>query len=242
MKPQPSILVVDDDQETRSLLQDFLHRHGLAVSVARDGEEMQAILRRSSFDLIILDVMLPGRNGLQLCQDIRARSRTPIIMLTAVTETTDRVVGLEMGADDYVAKPFDPRELLARIRAVLRRLEPDGSARPPARRQQAQLYRFAGWTLDVGRRRLSAPDGVRVELTTAEFNLLLTLIQSAQRVLSREQVIEMSGGDPARSFDRSVDILISRLRRKMEDNPRAPKLILTVRGGGYQFGPEITAE
>jgi two-component system OmpR family response regulator len=234
MKADAHILVVDDDRGTRDLLREFFERHGLRVSVARDGEEMQAILKRTTIDLLVLDVMLPGRSGLEICRDIRARSRVPIIMLTAVTETVDRVVGLEMGADDYVPKPFDPRELLARIRAVLRRNSPQARRDP-----QPQVYRFAGWTLDCARRRLTSPADVRVELTAAEFNLLHTLAQSAQRVLSREQLVELSGGD---SYDRSVDILVSRLRRKMEDDPRRPKLILTVRSGGYQFMPETVAE
>jgi two-component system OmpR family response regulator len=238
MKTDAHILVVDDDRGTRDLLREFLERHGLHVSVARDGEEMQSVLKRSPIDLIVLDVMLPGRGGLDLCREIRARSRTPIIMLTAVTETVDRVVGLEMGADDYVPKPFDPRELLARIRAVLRRPPLEG----PSERPEPRTYRFAGWTLDCARRRLIAPGDVRVELTTAEFNLLQALVRSAQRVLSREQLMDLAGSDGAMSYDRSVDILVSRLRRKMEDDPRAPKLILTVRGGGYQFVPDTVAE
>jgi two-component system OmpR family response regulator len=238
MKTDAHILVVDDDRGTRDLLREFLERHGLHVSVARDGEEMQSVLKRSPIDLIVLDVMLPGRGGLDLCREIRARSRTPIIMLTAVTETVDRVVGLEMGADDYVPKPFDPRELLARIRAVLRRPPLEG----PLERSEPRTYRFAGWTLDCARRRLIAPGDVRVELTTAEFNLLQALVRSAQRVLSREQLMDLAGSDGAMSYDRSVDILVSRLRRKMEDDPRAPKLILTVRGGGYQFVPDTVAE
>jgi two-component system OmpR family response regulator len=232
------ILVVDDDRGTRDLLREFLERHGLRVSVARDGEEMQSILKRSPIDLMVLDVMLPGRGGLEICREIRTRSRMPIIMLTAVTETVDRVVGLEMGADDYVPKPFDPRELLARIRAVLRRPAMTG----PSDRSELKIYRFAGWTLDCARRRLVAPGDVRVELTTAEFNLLQALVRSAQRVLSREQLMDLAGGDGTMSYDRSVDIIVSRLRRKMEDDPRAPRLILTVRGGGYQFVPETVAE
>jgi two-component system OmpR family response regulator len=182
--------------------------------------------------------MLPGRSGLEICRDIRAHSKMPIIMLTAVTETVDRVVGLEMGADDYVPKPFDPRELLARVRAVLRRPPMEGDSE----RSEPRNYRFAGWTLDCARRRLIAPGDVRVELTTAEFNLLQALVRSAQRVLSREQLMDLAGGDGTMSYDRSVDILVSRLRRKMEDDPRAPKLILTVRGGGYQFVPDTVSE
>jgi two-component system OmpR family response regulator len=238
MKTDAHILIVDDDRGTRDLLREFLERHGLQVSVARDGEEMQSILKSTTIDLLVLDVMLPGRSGLEICRDIRARSRMPIIMLSAVTETVDRVVGLEMGADDYVPKPFDPRELLARVRAVLRRPPMEGASK----RSEPRTYRFAGWTLDCARRRLIAPGDVRVELTTAEFTLLQALVRSAQHVLSREQLMDLAGGDGTMSYDRSVDILVSRLRRKMEDDPRAPKLILTVRGGGYQFVPDTVAE
>jgi len=238
VKTDAHILIVDDDREIRDLLQEFFQKHGLRVTVAGDAEEMQAAMRRAAVDLVILDVMLPGKSGLDICREIRAWSRVPIIMLTAVTETVDRVVGLEMGADDYVPKPFDPRELLARVRAVMRRPSMTG----PAQRQEPQIYKFAGWTLDCARRRLMAPGDVRVELTTAEFNLLQALVKSSQRVLSRDQLMELAGNDNEYGYDRSVDILVSRLRRKMEDDPRSPKLILTVRGGGYQFVPEIITE
>jgi two-component system OmpR family response regulator len=236
VKPDPHILIVDDDKGIRDLLQEFFQKRGLRTSVAADGVEMEAVMRKAEVDLIILDVMLPGRSGLELCRELRQRYNTPIIMLTAITETTDRVVGLEMGADDYVAKPFDPRELLARIRAVLRR----NGASEPRRQPARQVYRFAGWTMDCTRHRLMAPGDVLVELTGAEFNLLHTFVRSAQRVLTRDQLIELSGGEGGASYDRSIDILVSRLRRKMEDDPRAPKLIMTVRSGGYQFMPEAT--
>ena len=239
LKTDAHILIVDDDKEIRDLLQEFFQKHGMRVSAARDEDEMKAALRRMPVDLIILDVMLPGKSGLDICRDLRTHSKVPIIMLTAVTETIDRVVGLEMGADDYVPKPFDPRELLARTRAVLRRPTNGSGA---AHRAVPQIFKFAGWTLDASRRRLVGPDGVRVELTTAEFNLLHTLARSAQRVLSREQLVELSNQNGDYSYDRSVDILVSRLRRKMDDDPRAPKLVLTVRGGGYQFVPEVVAE
>jgi len=238
VKSDAHILIVDDDKGIRDLLQEFFQKRGLRTTVAADGIEMEDILRRTQVDLIVLDVMLPGKSGLELCRDLRASYSTPIIMLTAVTETTDRVVGLEMGADDYVPKPFDPRELLARIRAVLRR----NGATEPKRATTKQIYHFAGWTMDCSRRRLMAPGDVRVELTMAEFNLLQTFVKSAQRVLTRDQLIELSGGDSDYSFDRSIDILVSRLRRKMEDDPKTPKLILTVRSGGYQFLPETTSE
>ena len=238
MKSEPHILIVDDDDAIRDLLHEFLKKRGMRVSVARDSEEMQAIFSRTPVDLLILDVMLPGKSGMEICREIRMHSRVPIIMLTAITETTDRVVGLEMGADDYVSKPFDPRELLARVRAVLRRLDGPG----PDRRIEPQVYKFAGWTMDCSRRRLVSPDNVRVELTSGEFNLLETLVKSAQRMLSRDQLMELAGSNVAYGYDRSIDILISRLRRKMEDDPRSPKLILTIRGGGYQFVPEVVAE
>jgi two-component system OmpR family response regulator len=238
MKPDAHILIVDDDRGIRDLLQEFFRKRGLRASVAADGNEMEAVLRRGAVDLVVLDVMLPGRSGLELCRDLRTRQSTPIIMLTAVNETTDRVVGLEMGADDYVPKPFDPRELLARIRAVLRRNAGGEEKRLPAR----QTWRFAGWRMDCSRRRLVAPDDVRIELTAAEFNLLHTFVRNAQRVLTRDQLIELSGGDGGISYDRSIDILVSRLRRKMEDDPKAPQLIQTVRSGGYQFIPEVVSE
>ena len=215
MKSEAHILIVDDDEAIRDLLHEFLKKRGMHVSVARDGEEMQEVLSRSPIDLLILDVMLPGKSGMEICRDIRMHSRIPIIMLTAVTETTDRVVGLEMGADDYVSKPFDPRELLARVRAVLRRLDTSG----PDRRLEPTIYKFAGWTMDCSRRRLVSPDAVRVELTTAEFNLLETLVKSAQRMLSRDQLLELVGNNAAYGYDRSIDILISRLRRKMKMIP-----------------------
>jgi two-component system, OmpR family, response regulator len=235
VKPNPHILIVDDDAETLKLLTDFFQTRGVRVSVASDGGSMRSVMQRSAFDLVILDVMLPDANGFDLCRELRTRSSVPIIMLTAVTETTDRVIGLEIGADDYVPKPFDSRELLARVRAVLRRH--DVAAK--SGRDAPQIYRFAGWTFDCARRRLLAPGNVRVELTNAEFNLLQAFVSSAQRVLTRDQLIELSGGETGYSYDRSVDILISRLRRKMEDDPHAPTLIRTVRGGGYQFVPEV---
>jgi two-component system OmpR family response regulator len=238
VKSDAHILIVDDDVETRDLLTDFFQKRGLRISAAEDGAAMHAAMRRAHVDLVILDVMLPDANGFDLCRDLRAKSSVPIIMLTAVTATTDRVVGLEIGADDYVPKPFDPHELLARVRAVLRRHDTSANTA----RAAPQLYRFAGWTLDCARRRLAAPGDVRVELTSAEFNLLLAFVRSAQRVLTRDQLIELSGGETGYSYDRSVDILISRLRRKMEDDPRTPTLIRTIRSGGYQFVPEAVPE
>ncbi len=239
MKPNPTILIVDDDLELLKLLTEFFEGRALQVTAATDGAGMRAAMQRGQFDLVILDVMLPDASGFDLCRDLRARSAVPIIMLTAVTETMDRVVGLEIGADDYVLKPFDPRELLARVRAVLRR---SSEAQAAPRRESRHIYRFAGWTLDSARHRLMAPEDVLVELTSAEFNLLLAFVRSARRVLTREQLIDLSGGETGYSYDRSVDILISRLRRKMEEDPRAPKLIRTVRNGGYEFVAEVASE
>jgi two-component system OmpR family response regulator len=239
LKPNPTILIVDDDLELLKLLTEFFEGRALQVTAATDGAGMRAAMQRGQFDLVILDVMLPDASGFDLCRDLRARSAVPIIMLTAVTETMDRVVGLEIGADDYVLKPFDPRELLARVRAVLRR---SSEAQAAPRRESRHIYRFAGWTLDSARHRLMAPEDVLVELTSAEFNLLLAFVRSARRVLTREQLIDLSGGETGYSYDRSVDILISRLRRKMEEDPRAPKLIRTVRNGGYEFVAEVASE
>ena len=230
----PHILIVDDDAQIRSLLKDFLQRRGMKVSLAHDGYGLEVVLSEGKIDLVILDVMLPGKSGLELCQEIRQRSGIPIIMLTAVTDTGDRIVGLEMGADDYVSKPFDPRELLARIRAVLRR-HTGTSAEP----ETMATYHFSGWMLDVERRRLLDSQGVRVELTRSEFNLLTARVEASGWVLSREQLIEKCGGDASQSFDRSIDILVSRLRKKLDDDPKSPSMIETVRGGGYQFVAEI---
>jgi two-component system, OmpR family, response regulator len=231
------ILVVDDDQEIRELLTDFLKRRGMRISSARDSIEMQEVLSKSAVDLVILDVMLPGKSGMDICRELRMHSRIPVIMLTAIADTTDRVVGLEMGADDYITKPFDPRELLARIHAVLRRgMSPAAAHRPPT------SFAFGGWTLDCARHTLLSPEEIRVELTTAEFNLLEAMVKSANHVLSRDRLMELTSNDAISGFDRSIDIMISRLRRKLGDNPRAPSFICTVRSGGYQFLPNVVSQ
>lgn len=234
------LLVVDDDREICELIRHFFERHGYRVTAAHDEAQMQAQLRRCSFDLVVLDVMLPGRNGLELCRDIRGRSQVPIIMVTAVGETTDRIVGLEMGADDYLAKPFEPRELLARVRAVIRRF----SAASEAERQTrpVQVYKFAGWTLDLAQRRLWSDDNVVVTLTTAEFDLLSVFVMHPRRTLSRDQLLDLTQGRDAQSFDRSVDILVSRLRRKLAADGGASSFIVTVRGGGYMFAPAVEGQ
>jgi two-component system OmpR family response regulator len=235
MVPAPHLLIVDDDKEIRALLSKFLAQHGYRVSVAHDGRAMMQALDSARISLVVLDLMLPGEDGLSLCRRVRAASTMPIVMLTAVGEDTDRIVGLEMGADDYLAKPFHPRELLARVRAVLRRAGP----RPLG--GTGRILEFAGWRLDVSCRQLFSPRGALVPLRAAEFDLLLALAQRPQRVLSRDQLLDLARGRAATAFDRSVDVQISRLRHKLEVDPREPDLIKTVRSGGYVFAAAVTA-
>ena len=234
--PLPKILIVDDDRQTCSLVQQYFERHDFPVVTAHDGDGMTRALEHNRVGLIILDVMLPGRSGFELCRDIRARSDVPVIMLTAVNEMTDKVVGLELGADDYVAKPFEPRELLARVRAVIRR---KGGASSMERSAPLQQFRFSDWLVDIPRRRITAPDGVVVSLTAAEFELLAAFVQHAQRMLSRDQLLELTTGRSVNAFDRSIDILVSRLRRKLVDNGAGEDIIKTIRGGGYFFVPDV---
>lgn len=237
MESSPHILVVDDDREIRDLVARFLAKHGLRVTTAADGREMKRHLADWAIDLIVLDLMLPGEDGLTLCRNLRAASPIPIIMLTAMGEDTDRIVGLEMGADDYLAKPFNPRELLARIKAVLRRAD----SLPRGGGDGGAVARFAGWSLDLAKRELTSPDGVLVQLSGGEFELLAVFVGHPRRVLSREQLLDLARGRDAQPFDRSIDVQVSRLRRKIEDDPRRPALIKTVRGGGYTFTPEVEA-
>ncbi len=242
MSEQPHILVVDDDRDIRELVARYLSEHGLRVQVAADGREMHQMLADWSIDLIVLDLMLPGEDGLSLCLRLRATSNIPIIMLTAMGEETDRIVGLEMGADDYLAKPFNPRELLARIKAVLRRAEdrrgggPADSGGPPG------TLVFAGWRLDLGRRELTSQEDVLVPLSSGEYALLLAFATRPQRVLSRDQLLDLVRGREAQPFDRSIDVQVSRLRRKIEADPAQPALIKTVRNGGYLFTATVVAE
>ncbi len=236
METQPHILVVDDDREIRELLAKFLARHGYRVAVARDGAEMFQALDGWRIDLVVLDLMLPGEDGLSLCRRLRATSSLPVIMLTAMGEETDRIVGLELGADDYLPKPFNPRELLARIKAVLRRAH----ALPGVAAERPATIGFAGWMLDVATRRLESPGGVAVELSAGEYDLLAAFLDHPRRVLSRDQLLDLSRGRAAAPFDRSVDVQVGRLRRKIELDPKDPQIIKTVRGGGYMFTPEVT--
>ncbi len=236
MQKPPRLLVVDDDGEIRSLLSTILSSRGYKVRTARDEREMRRILGSSKIDLLILDIMLPGKDGLTICRELRASQSIPIIMLTARGDPTDRVVGLEIGADDYLAKPFDVRELEARIKAVLRRLPTKGESGNSHCR--ATLV-FEGWRLDARQRQLHSPEGAEVDLTTGEFDLLQVFAERPQRVLSRDQLLDLARGRDAAPFDRSIDIQVSRLRRKIEFDPQAPELIKTVRGGGYLFTPSV---
>lgn len=232
------ILVVEDDAGTRLLLTRFLAEHGMRAIGVRDGRAMWETLERTPVDLVLLDVMLPGSPGLDLCRALRQRSDVAIIMLTAKGTETDRVLGLELGADDYVAKPFSRPELLARIRAVLRRGASPRSATATSRRYLA----FDGWQLDTSRRELHASGGGTVDLSGAEYDVLLAFLEHPQRVLSRDQILEFSrhrAGDP---FDRSVDVLVSRLRRKIEPENASQSLIKTVRGAGYMFVPDVSRQ
>jgi two-component system OmpR family response regulator len=240
MEPSPHVLIVDDDREIRELLSRFLRKHGFRVSVAVDGREMRKALAEWAIDLVVLDLMLPGEDGLSLCRRLRSDSNLPVIMLTAMGEEIDRIVGLEMGADDYLAKPFNPRELLARIKAVLRRAgAPAAHAAKAADEQSTTRVRFDGWTLDLSKRELTSPSGVLVPMSGGEFALLATFVAHPQRVLSRDQLLDFARGRDAQPFDRSIDVQVSRLRRKIEEDPREPALIKTVRGGGYFFAPKV---
>ncbi|MGY3916806.1 response regulator [Aeromonas australiensis] len=231
------ILVVDDHSEIRDLLKRFLEQHGLRVSCARDGKEMKRLLEEREFDLLVLDLMMPGEDGLTLCRELRVKSNLPIIMLTAMGEETDRIIGLEMGADDYLAKPFNPRELLARIKAVMRRTQADTQ---PAAETLTRDLRFDRWLLDINRRELVDEDGVGLSLSTAEFDLLKVFLERPQRVLSRDQLLDLARGREAVAFDRAIDTLVSRLRRKLERDPKNPELIKTIWGGGYMFSADVT--
>lgn len=232
------ILIVEDDREIRTMVSRFLQKHGFRVSAAENARAMDKILKTARIDLMVLDLMLPGEDGLSICRRLRAKSTMPVIMLTASGEPTARVVGLEMGADDYVPKPFDPHELLARIKAVLRRV----SALPAVADAEPPVMRFAGWLLDAVARDLHNPKGSRIILTSAEFDLLVAFCRHPRRTLTRDQLLDLSQGRAGTALDRSVDILVSRIRRKIESNPREPELIKTVRSGGYVFTAEVMTE
>jgi two-component system OmpR family response regulator len=232
----PHILVVDDDRETRELLARFLERHRFRVTAVRDAREARRVWPLGHFHLLILDLMLPGESGLDFARWLRGFSEVPIVMLSAMGEETDRIIGLELGADDYVPKPFNPRELLARMRAVLRRV-----GEPTEQRIESgpRTLRFSGWTLDLARRRLLNPDAVEVPLTGGEYDLLVALVERANRVLTRDMLLDLLRGRQAGPFDRAIDVAVSRLRRKLDDNGRQSQLIKTVRGGGYVLAAEV---
>jgi two-component system OmpR family response regulator len=240
MEGTDHILIVDDDLEIRTLLRDYLHKHGYRATAVADGRAMRDQLERGRVDLIILDIMLPGEDGLSLCRDLRARRDIPVIMLTALGDTTERIVGLEMGADDYLAKPFDPRELLARIKVVLRRTRSLPCSAPGD--GDATRLRFAGWTLETTARHLVSPTGVVVPLSGGEYRLLKVLVDHPNRVLTRDQLLDLTQGREAGPFDRSIDVQIGRLRRRLGDDGKEPAIIKTVRGAGYVLAATVTAD
>ncbi|MGM4986807.1 response regulator [Tardiphaga sp. 841_E9_N1_2] len=234
----PNILVVEDDRETRTLIAKYLRTNSCNVTTAADGREMEKVMADTRVDLLILDVMLPGEDGLSLCRKVRAESQLPIIMLTARGEDVDRILGLEMGADDYLPKPFNPRELLARINAVLRR---QATALNASATPNAAALSFAGWQIDLRLRELRNPEGARVAMTSAEFDLLRAFVERSGRVLSRDSLLDLTQGRSAGSFERSIDVLVSRIRRKIEIDPQDAQMIKTVRSGGYMFTPTVEA-
>jgi len=239
MEAWDHILVVDDDAEIRSLLDAYLRKNGFRVTVAADGKAMWALLARAKVDLIVLDLMLPGEDGLTLCRRLRTDADTPVIMLTARGEETDRIVGLEMGADDYLAKPFSPRELLARIKSVLRRYR---SLPKNLRADEARIVAFAGWRLDTIARHLVSADGVVTSLSGAEYQLLRIFLSHANHVLTRDQLMVLSKGHEADPLDRSIDIQVSRLRQRLRDDPANPQIIKTVRGQGYVLAVPVEVD
>ena len=233
------LLIVDDDKEIRNLLTDYLEQADYRVTAVGDGKAMRRVLEANRIDLVILDLMLPGEDGLTLCRELRSRTNLPVLMLTARGDEVDRIIGLEMGADDYLAKPFNPRELLARIKSIVRRAQ----ALPPnMETDKAHSLRFAGWTLDVATRNVTAADGLVVPLSGAEYRLLRVFLDHPQRVLAREQLLELANGREAILFDRSIDVLVGRLRKRLRDDSREPVLIKTVRGEGYVLAASVESE
>ena len=238
MEPIPHIAVVDDHRDIRELVGRYLMEHGYRVSAVESAATMRRLLERSAFDLVVLDIMMPGEDGLSLCKHLRTTTDLPIILLTALAEDTERIIGLEMGADDYLPKPFNPRELLARIRSVLRRTH---SLPPRKGTPRTRSIRFDRWVLEVGRRELMGEDGVAVPLSTAEFRLLCAFLDHTGIILSRDQLLDLTAGRNADAFDRSIDNQVSRLRKKIEVEPRNPALIKTHWGGGYCFTAQVSS-
>lgn len=233
----PHVLALDDDAYVRALLKDFLARHDLRVTAVATGAEMLRVLEQEPVDILLLDLRLNREDGLALARQVREKSSIPIILLTGKTDEADRVMGLELAADDYVTKPFSPRELVARVRALLRRAQQEATA-PDATEPRA--YRFAGWELNLRRRRLTGADGQPVELTNSEFNLLCAFLSAPQRVLTRDQLLERSRLHSLEVYDRVIDVTILRLRRKIERDHTDPKLIVTERGAGYMFAEPVS--
>lgn len=238
MAESPHILVVDDNREIRDLASRALTREGFRVSTAADGKAMRKVLADAAIDLILLDLMLPGESGLELCRELRVTSSIPIIMVTAKSEEVDRVIGLELGADDYLPKPFGTRELVARIHAVLRRTK--AGPREPDMQNRPKRYAFDRWILNLDARDITRDDGLTVPLSTGEFDLLLVLVERPQRVLSRDTLLDLARGRAAASFDRSIDTQVSRLRKKIEADPAEPRIIQTVWGGGYMLAAAVS--
>ena len=241
MSESGHILVVDDQQEICDLVREYLTDEGFRVTTANDGAGLREAVARDSIDLVILDLVLRGEDGLQLARELRSGSDIGIIMLTGRGETVDRIIGLEMGADDYLSKPFHLRELLARVRSVLRRGAARAAEKGAAAAPRARI-KFAGWTLDLASRELLSPAGEDVRLTTGEFELLAAFVNHANQVLSRDRLLDLSRHREAGPFDRTIDVQVGRLRRKLEDDPKNPSMIKTVRGGGYIFTPSIESE
>jgi len=235
----PCVLIVDDDHEIRTLLAQFLERNGVRAHLASGGPQMFSALRGTRIDLVVLDVMMPGTDGIGLLRQLRSGppySDLPVVMLTARTDAMDRILGLEMGADDYVPKPFVPRELLARIKAVLKRT----SIRKPLAAPDVTTYAFEGWRLDAQKMQLTDPEGNPVTLTSGEYRLLLAFVQAPNRAITREYLLDVTQGREFEAYDRSVDVLISRIRSKLRDNAKLPEMLKTVRGVGYTFTPTVT--
>ena len=238
-KQGKKVLVVDDDPAVRKLLGGYLGEHGYQVLLADSGTHMNEVLADNQVDLIILDLILPGEDGLDLARQLRKRSNVPIIMLTGRSEEIDRIIGLEVGADDYVSKPFSPRELVARIRSVLRRAEGEVAEENEVVGEPGKVARFSGWILDLNERKLFSPDNLLVDLTPGEFNLLTVFVTHRNKVVSREQLLELTQGEMSTAFDRSIDVQVLRLRRKIEPNPKKPLFIKTLRNAGYIFSPAV---
>lgn len=236
MDHKDRILIVDDDPDIRQLLMEYLARNGFDAVPAASGRELWQALKKHAVDLVVLDLMLPDADGMALCRDLRSRSSLPVLMLTARGEETDRILGIEMGADDYLVKPFSPRELLARIKSILRRTR----ALPPNLKPDTQrCLAFAGWKLDTATRALTGPDGVVTPLSGVEYRLLRILLDHPNRVLHRDQLVELIHGREAEPYDRAIDVQVSRLRQRLQDDGREARLIKTVRGEGYVLAAAV---